>query len=248
MGKLSQYARKRIISLHSSGINRTKIQKALDQEGIKTSRSAISLFLSRYSRTDDIGDAPRSGRNAKLAPEAIAYIEEKMQENDELTSRELKEKMANECDIQISEATIRRVRRKLGWKVENARYCQLVCEPNKIKRMAFCLKAFTEKDMFKNVIFMDETSVQMEQYARVCFHKDGTQPKRKGCPKHPLKVHVWAGISWQGATQVCIFSGCMESIGYQTILERNLLPFVRRVYPDGHRMWQDNDQNKQRNR
>ena len=40
---------------------------------------------------------------------------------------------------------------------------------------------------------------------------------------------------------MCIFSGCMESIGYQTILERNLLPFVRRVYPDGHRMWQDND-------
>ena len=191
MGKLSQYARERIISLHSSGINRTKIQKALDQEGIKTSRSAISLFLSRYSRTGDIGDAPRSGRNAKLAPEAIAYIEEKMEENDELTSRELKEKMANECDIQISEATIRRVRRKLGWKVENARYCQLVREPNKIKRMAFCLKAFIEKDMFKNVIFTDQTSVQMEQYARVCFHKDGTQPKRKGRPKHPLKYGTW---------------------------------------------------------
>ena len=100
MGKLLQYARKRIISLHSSGINQTKIQKVLDQEGIKTSRSAISLFLSRYSRTGDIGDAPRSGRNAKLAPEAIVYIEEKMQENDELTSQELKERMANECDIQ----------------------------------------------------------------------------------------------------------------------------------------------------
>ena len=83
----------------------------------------------------------------------------------------------------ISEATIHRVRRKLGWKVENTRYCQLVRKPNKIK------EAFTEKDMFKNVIFTDETSVQMEQYARVCFHKDGTQPKRKGHPKHPLKVH-----------------------------------------------------------
>ena len=33
----------------------------------------------------------------------------------------------------------------------------------------------------------------------------------------------------------------MESIGYQTILERNLLPFIRKVYPDGHRMWQDNN-------
>ena len=89
----------------------------LEEEGIKTSRSAISLFLSRYSKTGDIGDAPRSGRNAKLAPEAIAFIDEKMHENDELTSRELKEKLENECDFQISEATIRRARRKLGWEV-----------------------------------------------------------------------------------------------------------------------------------
>jgi hypothetical protein len=33
----------------------------------------------------------------------------------------------------------------------------------------------------------------------------------------------------------------MESIGYQTILERNLLPFIASKYPDGHRFWQDND-------
>ena len=56
-----------------------------------------------------------------------------------------------------------------------------------------------------------------------------------------LKVHVWAGISTRGATQVCIFSGCMESLGYQDILRRNLLPFTTEVFPDGHRLWQDND-------
>ena len=114
MGKLSEHARKRIISLRSSGTTQTKIKELLEEEGIKTSRSAISLFLSRYSKTGDIGDAPRSGRKAKLAPGAIAFIDEKMHENDELTSRELKEKLANECDVQISEATIRRARRKLG--------------------------------------------------------------------------------------------------------------------------------------
>ena len=64
MGKLSEYARKRIISLRSSGTTQTKIKELLEQEGIKTSRSAISLFLSRYSKTGDIGDAPRSGRTA----------------------------------------------------------------------------------------------------------------------------------------------------------------------------------------
>ena len=151
MRKLSEYARKRIISLPSSGTTKTKIKELLEQEGIKTSRSAISLFLSRYS--DDIGDAPRSGRTAKLAPEAIACIDGKMHENDELMSRELKEKLSNECDVQISEATIRRIDVNLVGKVENARYCQLVCEQNKIKRLAFCLKAFTDEDKFENVIY-----------------------------------------------------------------------------------------------
>jgi hypothetical protein len=33
----------------------------------------------------------------------------------------------------------------------------------------------------------------------------------------------------------------MESVGYKTILERNLLPFVKKVFPYGHRLWQDND-------
>lgn len=54
-----------------------------------------------------------------------------------------------------------------------------------------------------------------------------------------LQVHVLGGISVRGATSVCVFTGVMESVGYQTILERNLLPFVRRVFPDGHRFWQD---------
>ena len=56
-----------------------------------------------------------------------------------------------------------------------------------------------------------------------------------------LQVHVWGGISVRGATSVCVFSGVMESVGYQTILERNLLPFIKKAFPDGHRFWQDND-------
>jgi hypothetical protein len=48
-----------------------------------------------------------------------------------------------------------------------------------------------------------------------------------------LQVHVWGGISVRGATSVCTFSGKMESVGYQTILERNLLLFVKKVFPDG---------------
>ena len=60
-------------------------------------------------------------------------------------------------------------------------------------------------------------------------------------PKHPTKVHVWAGISFRGATSICIFEGKMNAALYGCILEKTLLPFIAEVYPDGHKLMQDND-------
>ncbi len=60
-------------------------------------------------------------------------------------------------------------------------------------------------------------------------------------PKHPVKVHVWAGISLQGRTGVCIFDGIMDRWLYTDILQQTLLPFVKDVYGRQHRFMQDND-------
>ena len=46
MAKLVMYARERMVALHSSGKNVTQMRKMLECEEIKTSRSALSLFLS----------------------------------------------------------------------------------------------------------------------------------------------------------------------------------------------------------
>lgn len=59
--------------------------------------------------------------------------------------------------------------------------------------------------------------------------------------KHPPKVHVWAGISLRGSTEVCIFEGKMNGPLYVQILTQTLLPFIRIVYPDEHKFMQDND-------
>lgn len=63
---------------------------------------------------------------------------------------------------------------------------------------------------FNNVIWTDETSVQIETHKRLCYRKEGEPPRPKPRPKHPTKVHVWAGISKVGATHVCIFEGTMN--------------------------------------
>ena len=68
-------------------------------------------------------------------------------------------------------------------------------------------------------------------------------------------MHVWAGISMQGRTEICIFegmqglwckehyitlTGMMDAQVYVSILEHTLQPFVEGVYPDGRRFMQDN--------
>lgn len=60
-------------------------------------------------------------------------------------------------------------------------------------------------------------------------------------PKHPTKVHVWAGISRRGRAGICIFEGIMKKELYVDILEKSLLPFIQSTYPDAHKFMQDND-------
>ena len=79
----------------------------------------------------------------------------------------------------------------------------------------------------------------MEAHKRFCCRMQGETPKPK--PKHPLKVHVWAGISRHGATSICIFDGIMDKYLYIEILERTLKPFIQDIYSDGHRFMVDND-------
>lgn len=59
--------------------------------------------------------------------------------------------------------------------------------------------------------------------------------------KHPIKVHIWAGISKRGPTGICIFEGIMDAPLYTEVLRKTLLPFISEVYPTNHRFMADND-------
>ena len=59
--------------------------------------------------------------------------------------------------------------------------------------------------------------------------------------KHPVKVHVWAGISRRGRTGICIFEGIMDRFLFTDILDNTLVPFVISTYPDSHRFMHDSD-------
>ena len=127
----------------------------------------------------------------------------------------------------------------LLWQVPYIKRYQLARDVNKEKRLEWAIQ---NKDMsFEDVIFSDKSTIQIETYQRTCCYKKGQKPRYKPKPKHPVKVHIWAGISYRGRTNLCIFKGKIKAPLFVSISEKSLVPFTKDVYPDSHRFVQDND-------
>ena len=141
----------------------------------------------------------------------------------------------------VSLSTITRSRRKLGWVSSTSRYCQLIQEQNKAKRLEWCWNCIRLDDHFEDVIFSDESTVALEKHGKLTFRRVRQPRKLKPRPKHPAKIHVWAAISCRGASSIILFTGIMNAIRYTKILEAGLLPLIQEKFEGGHRFQQDND-------
>ena len=239
MPKVTTYTRKRIQSLHERCLQPVKIFQELKGEGLNVSYPSVARIVNKLKLTGSIENHARSGRPRKLNAEARSFIEDQMRANDETTSCQIQKRLQKH-GITVHASTVRRSRKEQGWTLQNTRYCQMIRDANKAKRLEYAQRVLDTGDTFHNVIFSDECSISLQQFRRTCYRKVNEPAKRKPKPKHPLKVHVWAGISRHGATKICIFEGIMDAPVYCSILESSLIPFLHETLPD-HRFRQDND-------
>jgi hypothetical protein len=114
--------------------------------------------------------------------------------------------------------------------------------------MHFASIALKKCWMFHDVVFTDECTIMLERYARKSYRRSTeavisvVRPKAK----HPVKVHVWAGISWNIATSISIFDGKlrMRAALFCRILKEHYKPFQLqffRIYGRCPVLQMDND-------
>ena len=173
------YIKQRAVFYAAKGLNATAISKALSKEGLTYSPKSVSLLLRKLREGQTIVRKPSTGRPSKVTQRVKDIIEEQMQKDDETTAAELDRILQRE-GIKLSRNTILRCRRKLGWTYRGAAYCQLIREPNKLKRLSWCMENQTND--FNNVIWTDETTVQLENHRRFSHRKRGEKPRPK--PKY----------------------------------------------------------------
>ena len=184
----SDYTKLRILSLHWQGYKISRIADILVLEDNTTvSKQSIRLFLKRFLQRGTIARKPGSGRASKLSPTILQIIERAMQEDDETTATQIQANLASH-DVYVSLTTILRNRRQMGWIYRGSAYCQLIRNVNKQKRFEWAQQNIG--DNFDDVIWSDESSIQLDCHRRYCCRKEGQRPRPKPRPKHPTKVHV----------------------------------------------------------
>ena len=143
-----------------------------------------------------------------MTPDVIAFIDQKMETND-TTAADLVTRQSSGINLNISMTNVKGIRQKLGWLSSGKKYCQLVREANRTKRSEFAQRCIDEDETFTNAIFTDERTVALENHASLSFHQSWEPPKLKQYPNHPLKFHIWGGISRHGPTKHDISDGLM---------------------------------------
>lgn len=177
----SLYKKQRILYYSMMGYKSTTIRDLLAKEGMRASKWGIIKFLKRYKETGTITRKPGSGRPSRITPEIKAIVDGQMKIDDETTAYQLLA-LLNSRGYPMSISTVLRCRKELGWTFRGSAYCQIIREANKLKRLQFAREYLAESQNpygFYDVIWTDETTLQLESHRRFACHKKGERPKNK---------------------------------------------------------------------
>ena len=87
MVRTSEYVRLRLFSFFRANFKiSTAIRELSRTDGIKISRKAVRKYYKCFRQNSPIGDLPRSGRPPTIKREHFDFIDQKLEENDELTA------------------------------------------------------------------------------------------------------------------------------------------------------------------
>ena len=206
-------------------------------------RKTVRKWIFHWQEQRYLKDKHRSGQISKITPEITNYLDKQLEEYNELSSVELQRLVSRKFTVEVSPPIIRRyLRTSLQWLVARTRFGPMIFDTNKKNRMDFARMCLDTDDDFSNVVWIDESSVQLRRHSQTMRVNIWKERTLKPQAKHTVKVHAWAGISMKVATEICIFDPVMDAPLYIGILCAFLLPFIEKTFNGcEYRFMQDND-------
>ena len=186
--KLSPALKTVIQDLVLQGQSTVKISRILTNTyNFYVSRQGIRYFVKNYMREKQ--QKPVRSKFKNIHKQSMDLW---LSKNKDLTALNLKSLFIEHYSIDFSLSTIKFHRRALQWTMKRKRYCQLISHKNKLFRVDWCLRRLSDRDTFKDVIFVDESNIELSSAGRLSFYQMGSSlemiPSRAAKPKHSYTV------------------------------------------------------------
>ena len=103
---LSQYFHEGIVCLWMKGSCITSIVSTMTDEGRPVSAVTVGNWIFRWEKNNSLENHPRSGRPSTITSEIAAFMDSSLNEDDELSSLEIRRLIARKFGMSLSSATI----------------------------------------------------------------------------------------------------------------------------------------------
>ena len=138
-----------MLALRQVGYSFNAIKERLIQENIDITTRSLQRLEKKFFDHGTYKDLARRKRCKKLSPAMVNFMNEKLTQDDELTSSKLRKLLLeNWPELTVSLDTIKHYRRAEGWVCTRPHYCQLIRNINQRKRLAWCEEELRSKDNF----------------------------------------------------------------------------------------------------
>ncbi|CAF0970403.1 unnamed protein product [Rotaria sordida] len=188
-------------------------------------RSAIYYNINKLKQTNSLKHRGGNGRPRVLSGIEKKAIDQYIRRNNEITLKEIKEKLMKTYHSSVSTPTIHRHLHEYGYRSVLPKSTHML-KPDENRRRVQWAKQH-ENDDFSRTIFTDESSFQL---FRNTIRRWTKYPKNesKCVPKNRQKVHDWGAVSVKGVLTCHTFRCNLNGPYYAYILKNFLFPAARR--------------------
>ena len=170
------------------------------------SKGVVQRVLAKHRDNLPMEDAPRSGRPRVLQGGALDRTIQLGVEMAVGSSRTVTEELANEGFPALDPSTVRRAFGREGLKYGRAKRGFVISEKSRQARLDFAATHGDGKTDFKGVMFTDSKIFVLDKSGGNIWFMAGKRPT-KSLPKSSLKVHVYYGVTYFGATEPVFVTG-----------------------------------------
>ena len=200
--------------------------------------STIKYNLKKFKETKSLQHRGGNGRPRGIPAIDNVAISQYIRRNNEITLKEIQEKLSESRRTFVSISTISRHLHDHGYRNALPINTPMLTTEQKLNRIQWS-KAHMNDDWTRTVV-TDESSFQLfGNTIRRCSKTPEKEVERK--PKNRQKVHIWGAISIKGVIGFHTFRRNLNGDYSVDILTHHLVPRATRVFGRDWRLQQDND-------